>query len=186
MRKAVRAIAYGGVMAAAVAAALPSHARVTAQDRVGTPMQVVVPAGYVAAVPGSTVATENVYVTKDGIVREQIAAASPSSTAGSGDASVAAVPQVMTDRRVETDRAFIISNRGRSFINVNWGDVVSFQVRDPNSGNQHLVKWRVDGMDNVVSFADVDPQAPWARNVRVFVNQSTNPMHSSDLPLNRL
>jgi hypothetical protein len=182
MRKTVRAIAYGSVMAAAVAAALPSYA-LTAQDRVGTPLQAVIPAGYVAAVPAPAVVAESVYVTKDGVVREQVTAVAPSSVAGAGEpAAVVPAAVVVTDRTTPTDRAFIISNRGKPYINVNWGDVATFQVRDPVSGNQHLVKWRFDGIDNVVSFADIDPVAPWARNVRVYVNQNANPLHSSDMP----
>jgi hypothetical protein len=178
MRKTVRAIAYGSVMAAAVAAALPSYA-LTAQDRVGTPLQVVIPAGYVPAVPVATV-REEVYVTRQGVVREEVAVIQPSAVAGAGGPAVATAPVVITDRATPTDHAYIISNRGRPWINVDWGDVVTFQVRDPNSGNQHVVKWRFDGLDNVVSFADVDPLAPWASNVKVYVNQSTNPLHSSE------
>src|SRR3954462_3210946 len=45
MNKAIRAIGYGSVMAAAVVAALPSQAAGPA-DRICSPMMVVVPQGY--------------------------------------------------------------------------------------------------------------------------------------------
>ncbi len=176
MNKAIRAITYGSVMAAAVAAALPAQAANSA-DRIGSPMMVVVPSGYVA--PVAVVTPRQTFMTQDGMVREvQVARAEPSAVAGSGAVAVAE-PAVLLDRGTPIDHAFIISERGRGWVNVNYGDVVQFQVKNAD-GTSHVVNWRFDGLDNVVRFGDIDPHATWGKNVKVYVNQSYNPLHASD------
>jgi hypothetical protein len=175
MNKAIRAITYGSVMAAAVVAALPSHAAGTA-DRIGSPMMTVVPSGYIAPV---AVVQRQTFLTHEGTVREvQVARVEPSAVAGSGVATVAE-PVVLLDRGTPVDHAYIISERGRGWVNVNYGDVVQFQVKNAD-GTSHVVNWRFDGLDNVVRFGDIDPHATWGKNVKVFVNQSYNPLHASD------
>jgi len=192
MHKTIRALTYGSVLAAAVAAALPAQAEVTRNDRVGTPWQVTVPPGYVApTLPAGTARVDRIS-TLDGVIASNVAAPSPqapSSTAGanapvttastaSAGANAPSAPVYLGDYKRSPDRAFIVSNNGSPNVNVNWGDVVNFQVRDPN-GQLRIVNWRFNGMDNVVRFSDIDPQATWASNIRVFVNQATNPLNST-------
>jgi hypothetical protein len=171
MTKNLKALAYGSLLASALAAAWPSQAAGTREDRIGSPMQIVVPAGYIAAIP--------------------VVPADPSAVAGAGvpyerPALVTTTePTILVDLQSPTDQAFVISTQGRPWINVNYGDTVDFLVRDPQGNNRRL-KWRFDGMDNVVNFADIDPLSNFASNLRIFVNQSYNPMRSSESGINPL
>ena len=145
--KTVRVIAYGGVMAAALAAATPSYAELTKADRICTPLMVEVPAV-------------------------------PSASAGAGAPVMPAEPTALLNRTVPDRVVQIYEGAGPRFLNVDWGDTVEFLVRQPGIPDK-TVKWRFDGLDNVVSFADIDPQAQFANDVSIYVNQSTNPLNEN-------
>jgi len=74
--------------------------------------------------------------------------------------------------------AQIYEGGGPRFLNVDWGDTVQFLVRQPGMPDR-TVKWRFNGLDNVVSYADIDPQAQFASDVRIYVNQSMNPLYQN-------
>ena len=171
MTKNLKALACGSLLATAVAAALPVHAADARADRIGSAMQIVVPAGYIAAIP--VIPADGSSVAGAGVPMERAALVTTTE------------PTILVDTQSRSDQSIVISTRGWPWINVNFGDTVTFLVRDPN-GTSHPVKWRFDGMDNVVNFADIDPQAGFARNVRIFVNQSYNPLHSSESGINPL
>jgi len=143
----IRVVTYGGVIAAALAAAMPSYAELTKADRLGTPLMVEVPAV-------------------------------PSASAGSGAPVMPAEPTALIDRSVPDRIATIFQGDGPQILNVDWGDTVQFLVRQPNVPDR-IVKWRFDGLDNVVSYADIDPQAQFASDVRIYVNQSMNPLYQN-------
>jgi hypothetical protein len=172
--KAIRAVTYGSVMAAALAAALPVNADVSKADRVGTPWHVVVPADHFLPAQAPAPA---VLVTQEGLIRNvQASPAEPSAAAGAGvpSSTVTLVP----DNKAMPDRGYIISRSGRPWVNVNWGDIVNFDIRDPN-GVGRTVRHRFDGMDNVVGYGDIDPASTWAHNIKIYVNQAHNPLHAS-------
>ena len=101
-------------------------------------------------------------------------------TASAGSSTTIAAPGqiALVDRSVPERTAVIYEGNGPSFMNVDWGDTVLFTVRQPGVPDR-LVKWRFNGLDNVISFADIDPQAQFANNVRIFVNQGTNALHGN-------
>ncbi len=98
-------------------------------------------------------------------------------TASAGSSTVVAPGEVaLVDRSVPDRTAVIYQGDGPQWMNVDWGDTVLFTVRQPGVPDR-IVKWRFNGLDNVVSFADIDPQAQFANNVRIYVNQNVSPLH---------
>ena len=99
-------------------------------------------------------------------------------TASAGSSTTIVVPgQVaLVDRSVPDETAVIYEGSGPQAMNVDWGDTVLFTVRQPGVPDR-LVKWRFNGLDNVVSFADIDPHAQFANNVKIYVNQTANPVY---------
>ena len=144
MSKTLRAIGYGSVMAAALAAAMPSYAQLTQEDRLGTSMGVSVPA-------------------------------MASASAGS---SAVELRTVGMDRTVPDRSIVIYQGTGSHSVNVNWGDNVEFLVRQPGAP-ERMVRWHFNGLDNVMSFADIDSQAQFASDVKIYVNQSTRSLGGS-------
>jgi hypothetical protein len=152
MSKTIRAVSYASAVASAMAMAVPSQAQLTKADRVGTALMV----------PATTTASGGT-----------------SASAGTSATDATSAPSSFLIDRSPPDREVVIAPGTRpAFLNVDWGDTVQFLVRQP-SGGDRIVKWRFDGVDNVVSFADIDPAADFAGNYRIFVNQSTNPMRSN-------
>lgn len=96
----------------------------------------------------------------------------PSMPSASAGPSAPALPVVAMDRSVPDRSAVIYQGDGSRSLHVNWGDTVQFLVRQPGAP-ERTVKWHFIGSDNVVSYADIDPQAQFAGNVRIYVNQST-------------
>jgi hypothetical protein len=86
-------------------------------------------------------------------------------------------PIVLIDGTVDRT-AVVYEGQGPEILNVDWGDTVQFLVR-PAGAPERTMKWRFNGLDNVVSYADIDPRAEFARNVRIYVNQTYNPSHNS-------
>lgn len=144
----IRQVGYGSVLAAAMVAAMPGHAELTASDRLGTPLMVVAPS------------------------------ASAGASAASTGSSSAAQPAALYDR-APADRTIIIQPRnlgGVPWVDVNHGETVMFLVHAPNAP-ERTVKWRFNGLDNAMAYTDIDPQAAFASNVKIYVNQSTSPLH---------
>ncbi len=138
MSSTLRAISYGGVLAAALATAMPSYADVTQADRLGVSMGTSVPA-------------------------------LPSASQGS---SAPALPGLAMDRTMPDSSFVIYQGTGSHVLNVNWGDNVQFLVREPGAADR-TVRWHFTGLDNVMSYADIDPQAQFASDVKIYVNQTT-------------
>ena len=138
MNRTIRVVTYASAMAAAVAAAMPSYAALSGEDRLGTSMGV-----------------------SD--------SAMPSASAGSSAPALrsAVMNGIVPDRSVVIDHG-----NGSHFLNVNWGDNVQFLVRQPGAPDR-IVRWHFIGLDNVLSYTDIDPQAQFASNVKIYVNQST-------------
>jgi hypothetical protein len=41
-----------------------------------------------------------------------------------------------------------------------------------------MVAWRFDGTDNTVNYGDIDPHANFARDLKIYVNQGSNPVRA--------
>jgi len=150
MKNALKRVGYGGALAAAMVVALPGQAETTASDRLGTPMMVVAPSASAGA-----------------------------STASAGSSSVTQ-PAAILDP-VPADRTYIIQPRnlgGVPWVDVNHGETVLFLVHAPNAPERR-VKWLFNGIDNVMSYTDIDPQATFASNVKIYVNQTYSPMQNN-------
>lgn len=101
------------------------------------------------------------------------APAGASASAGSSAASAAAVDRSATDKT-----ATVYEGNGPQTMNVDWGDTVLFTVRQRGLPDR-IVKWRFNGLDDVMNYADIDPYARFASNVRIYVDQSSNPMRAA-------
>jgi hypothetical protein len=98
-----------------------------------------------------------------------------SASSGTSAASARAVPEniaLIPDRIVE-----ISPNTAKRWLNVDYGDTVEFVVHQPDA-TQRIVAWRFDGMDNIVNYGDIDPNANFARDLKIYVNQASNPMRA--------
>ncbi len=104
--------------------------------------------------------------------------ATETASAGSSTTIIEPGQIALVDRSVPERTAVVYEGSGPSVMNVDWGDTVLFTVRQPGVPDR-LVKWRFNGLDNVVNFADIDPQAQFANNVRIFVNQAANQLHGN-------
>ncbi len=111
----------------------------------------------------------------DRIGTPMIVAVPATETASAGSSTTVVVPGevAIVDRAVPDKKATIYEGSGPHWMNVNWGDTVLFTVRQPGVPDR-LVKWKFDGLDNVVNFADIDPYAQFANNVKIYVNQGAN------------
>ncbi len=96
-----------------------------------------------------------------------------SASVGSSAESPAAVNRSVTDEAVT-----VYEGNGPQSMNVNWGETVLFTVRQRGLP-ERTVKWRFDGLDSAMSYADIDPYAPFASNVKIYVDQSANPMRAA-------
>ena len=101
------------------------------------------------------------------------APAGASASAGSSAAAPAAVDRSATDKT-----AAVYEGNSPQSVNVNWGDTVLFTVRQRGLPDR-IVKWHFNGLDNVMSYADIDPYAQFASNVRIYVDQSFNPIRAA-------
>lgn len=97
-----------------------------------------------------------------------------SASVGSSVSSPAAL-----DRIAPNKTASVSEGNVPQFMNVMWGDTVLFTVRQHGLPDR-IVKWRFDGLDSVMSYANVDPYAQFASNMRIYVDQSSNPMRSPE------
>ncbi len=102
----------------------------------------------------------------------------PVASASAGSSAEVA-PVVLIDRSIPEKTAVISEAPGSQVMNVDWGDTVLFTVREPGVPDR-IVKWRFNGLDNVMSYADIDPRAQFASNVRIFVNQAKNMLRFND------
>ncbi len=111
----------------------------------------------------------------DRIGTPMIVAVPVTETASAGSSTTVVVPGeiALVDRSVPDKKATIYEGRGPQWMNVDWGDTVLFTVRQRGVPDR-LVKWKFNGLDNVVNFADIDPYARFANNVKIYVNQGAN------------
>jgi hypothetical protein len=137
-----------------MAVAMPSHAELTRADRLGTAL--IVPE------QGASVGTSAV----------------PGTGASVGTSAIASPPTVIIDRSPPDRQAVVYQGDGPRALNVDWGDTVQFLVRQPG-GPERIVKWRFNGLDNQMSFADIDPASEFARPVMIYVNQTANPLRNN-------
>ena len=146
MTSTIRVVIYASAMAAAAAAATPSRAELPNADLLGTALLVEAPPAAASASGGS-----------------------------SAPGAARTMPAVLADGSTP-DRVMVISQGGGfPWINVDHGDGVLFIVRQPGAA-ERLVEWRFNGVRDVIAYTDIDPGAQFARTIKIYVNQSTNPM----------
>ena len=74
------------------------------------------------------------------------------------------------------DRVISVDS-GTRWVNVNYGDTVKFIVKDTN-GEQSF-SWHFDGLGENIAFSAIDPDAGLGRNLKVYVDESMNPLYRS-------
>jgi hypothetical protein len=104
---------------------------------------------------------------------------SPTSGSASGGSSAPGaarmLPQLLADGSVP-DRIVVISEmQTPRWVNVDYDNAVLFLVRQQGAPDR-MVQWRFNGIDNTMSYADIDPHAKFARDLRIYVNQTLNPL----------
>jgi hypothetical protein len=101
-------------------------------------------------------------------------------------ASIAAAPSyalTQADRLGENVAATDMADRvinvdsGTRWVNVNYGETVRFIVKGAN-GEQDFA-WHFDGIADPIQFSAIDPDAALGRDLKVYVNESTNPQYQS-------
>jgi hypothetical protein len=105
-----------------------------------------------------------------GVLAAAIAAA-PSYAFTQADEYGAKAPDEATPDRV------ITVDSGTRWVNVNYGETVKFIVKGTN-GEQDFA-WRFDGLDEHMALSAIDPEANLGRDIKIYVDESMNPLHRS-------
>jgi hypothetical protein len=103
-----------------------------------------------------------------GVLAAAIAAA-PSYAFTQGDEYGMKAPDEATPDRV------ITVDSGTRWVNVNYGETVKFIVRGA-SGEQQFA-WHFDGLDDHISLSAIDPDVNLGRDIKIYVDESMNPLH---------
>ena len=80
------------------------------------------------------------------------------------------------DAGATSDRVVNVDS-GTRWVNVNYGDTVKFIVKGTN-GEQSF-SWHFDGLGENIAFSAIDPDAGLGRNLKVYVDESMNPLYRS-------
>jgi hypothetical protein len=74
------------------------------------------------------------------------------------------------------DRVISVDS-GTRWVNVNYGDTVKFIVKGTN-GEQDF-SWHFDGLGENLNLSAIDPDASLGRNLKIYVDESMNPLYRS-------
>ena len=105
-----------------------------------------------------------------GVLAAAIAAAPSYAFTQADQLGERAPDEAMPDRVISVDS-------GTRWVNVNYGETVKFIVKGAN-GEQSFA-WHFDGIGEDLTLSAIDPDANLGRDIKIYVDESMNPLHRS-------